>query len=259
MHTCKIAASLISLALGWLGMVDFALAQRITYEADGRARTYEFNQPPNKPQARRAASTSRSVELPRGPKNLPWEEPGKLSGNSGVRESGTTLELRRLRRASGHSRKERIQPEAQRSRSETQKTSTVSPAKDRPLASGAEAEMHNPITTSPQSSRSNERTPEMLEAQAETRAKIISEAMARASAEEQRRSDLEKRRDPRLRRSELLERDDSELKRQSTQVDPATTGAIGSKASSKPVEGTAPGKWKSGACRLLFFGVLPGC
>jgi hypothetical protein len=256
MKTNRIVAALASTTVLWIGTLQAASAQRITYEADGRTRTYDFNQPTTDKKAGRPTARSRSAELPRGPKNLPWEEPGKLTGDSRVQESGTTLQLKRLRRAARQSRKKGRIEEAQRSRSETQKTSTGLPTQDRRGASGPEVEAHTQVPASPQSNRPTERAPEISDAQSEIRARIISEAVARASAEEQRRLDLEKKRDPRLRRSEPQERS-NEMLPATTQADPATTGAIGYKAS-KPLEEPVRGKW-SGACRLLFFGALPGC
>lgn len=71
-------------------MVGNAVAQTITYEKDGRRHAYSFKPAeganglsdalvPN----RRATLTKRLAprELPRGPKNIPWDEPGKFSGN----------------------------------------------------------------------------------------------------------------------------------------------------------------------------------
>lgn len=292
------ASFLLAAALG------HAQAQTIRHEVDGRAHTYEFKQSTSDgrrtPTKAQASGKGRAItaELPRGPKNLPWDEPGKISGLPGVQENErTSLPIRSKRRGHGEPRAasiiERVDVPV-RKRAGTESGSLLSPlegADAPPIRRLPRNVAEDPVQTQGQTLAPRQegalddgRTKARAD-EAEARAKMIAEARDRALAQEQKRLDLERRRD-RARPSEPLSA--SLPSHQSTpqpQQEPASTGsiatgrtghaaaAIGGDQSGAQTQAdrtalnpaatppALPGTptWKDGVCRLLFFGAVKGC
>ena len=98
MRLCKMVAPLGAATLLLSGLLGEALAQTIQHEVNGQPRTFDFKQGAPAPSASGQSIATplprrqrpSAAGLPRGPKNIPWDEPGKISGVPGVQENAAT-------------------------------------------------------------------------------------------------------------------------------------------------------------------------
>jgi hypothetical protein len=265
--------------LTWLALVGAADAQTIRYDDGGRARTYEFNpgqqgvaEGATNPRRRQRASTKRgSVDLPRGPRNIPWDEPGKISGVPGVLEnSATSLPEKRAARPvrpkhNGGSSNKVLMGAAEteskpRARREPPPQLPDASAKAPSYGSGQKdiGSAARPIAPTSNAQADNAKTEDH---HGEPRAQLIEKLRASAWAEEQRRLEAERSRDRRAPSSgprPSIEGNKDTARTIRVQPDPDHTGTV----TAAPQEGTAapeqPG-WMRRMCRMVFFGALPGC
>jgi hypothetical protein len=264
--------------LTWLALVGATAAQTIRYEEGGRARTYEFNpgqQAPAEdaanPRKRQRASTKpASGELPRGPRNIPWDEPGKISGVPGVLEnSATSLPDKRAPR---HARPKHNGSASNKvltsAETEPKPRARREPAPQLPDA-GAQAPARSPGSTDieqgarPPASTSNGHveTAKTEDHSAGARAQLIEKLRASAWAEEQRRLEAERSRDRRAPGSGLRPSTEGNKETARTirvQPDPDHTGTLRAAPEDSAAAPEQPG-WTRRMCRMLFFGALPGC
>jgi len=245
---CAGATLLLAATLG------SAAAQTIRHEVNGRAHTYEFKQPVQDgvpPDRRRSpakgAGKSRALmaELPRGTKNIPWDEPGRGGGLPGVHKNDRTSLPVRPRRAKRPLSAERSRavsgvegaevPVGKRAGTETEiPKSRVEGADDPPLsghqmdATGAAILMRGHTLAPRQEDALDEGRAKARADEAEARAKMIAEARDRALAQEQRRLEIERKRD-RARPQEPLSAPDpsNPALPPLLQQEPASTGSIG--------------------------------
>jgi hypothetical protein len=300
MRLCKMAAPIGAATLFiFNGLLAEALAQTIRHEVNGQTRTFDFKQGGSAgeqsiatplPRRQRPAGT----ELPRGPRNIPWDEPGKISGVPGVQEN-TATSLPGTRATA--SRPRRVRTEAKVA--PVEEGAGGAPQRVEPLRpdGGADARIRygqpdalkapdalptaeafkpapaprrdgiDSAAASAEAARQRE--------EAEAKARIIADATARALAEEQRRLDLERSRDRHARRLESQSAGEATARPAApAQPDPPATGTIaGSRSAGRaePALGARPeepaladtpaatSSWKDRLCRKLFFGVMPGC
>ena len=220
-------------------------------------------------------SKAARTELPRGPKNIPWDEPGKRSGVPGVMEnSATDLPATRAAHAPGKTEKRPVRavavpvPKAEeaapaRARAERSGQKHDIPAKA--LGYAATEQQEEPrkvpvevirVAPQPPSQSARTETPQSTSdpVAAETRAKLIEQFRAKALAEEQRRMQAEQSRDRHARRADQTAQPRSK-------GDPEITGAV-TAAPDADAELAAQPKTsglKQGVCRLLLFNLVPGC
>lgn len=251
MRFCKMVVPLGAGAL-LFAMICDAAAQTIRHDVNGQTQTYDFKQQGSaKAPKGQATSSPRqqrplAAELPRGPKNIPWDEPGKISGVPGVLENSSTDLPNRRAAAKNPSPSRRARAETHIAPAEAeppkQGPARIESSPRRRSEDGGEAQVRNspPGVAKPAPSPAPRRetpdegtsTPEMAKARsddAEARAKIIAEATARARAEEQRRLELERSKDRHARRVEPQATGEATVRPGETpsQPDPASTGAIG--------------------------------
>jgi hypothetical protein len=265
--------------VGTAALTLFALAggtsaQTIRYEEGGRQQTYDFTsgQQASTREGANARKRERSTrptrgDLPRGPKNIPWDEPGKISGVPGVLENSATSlpEKSSLRRAR---RKENRGPKVLTGSETEHKLQARQEPPPQPPDASAKAPSHGPGQKDfgepggrPTALTSNAQTDTARaeDHNAETRAKLIEKPRASAWAEEQRRLEAEKSRDRHAPSS--VPRPTNESTKEAgratrIQPDPDHTGAVTAAQDTARPERSG---WMRGACRMLFFGALPGC
>ncbi len=262
--------------LTWLALVGAAAAQTIRYEEGGRARTYEFKpgqqgaaQEAANPRKRQRASTKpASGDLPRGPRNIPWDEPGTISGVPGVLEnSATSLPEKRAPRVArpkhnGGSSSKVVTGAAEM---EPKPRGRREPPPQLPDAS-AKALVHSPgqkdIEQGAAPTRNGQaETARTEDHNAEARAQLIEKLRASAWAEEQRRLEAERSRDRRALSSgprPSVEANTETARPIGVQPDPDHTGTLTALSQGGAVAAEQPG-WMRRMCRMVFFGALPGC
>jgi hypothetical protein len=251
-----------------------AAAQTIHYEQDGQHRTFQFKQ-------NSAPETTRQGELPRGPKNIPWDEPGKMSGIQGLPENPamSVSEKVSTRRVNLKKKRAALEAAARPVKSGKNTAARATPARER---SGSEKAI--PAETKQQPKRRAQRlepTEKPLQLrhsdpaaslrtqpttqfqptgaldEPQNRAKIIEQWRASSAAEEQRRLENETRRGHLAQSSGLpSSRDVQEEQVRTTQIgpEPASSGPDGGRAAQ-----TKKPEWRRSICRILFFGALRGC
>jgi hypothetical protein len=261
--------------MGFAG-TDIAAAQSISYEQNGRLQTYEF-----KPQQGEATTggrltaakpnvrSNRPAALSRGSKNIPWDEPGKISGVPGVLEnSATNLPARPARTSSRYTHKGTARAAQQTGsigsgepdKSARHESDTGPETSNWPHASQAAVEPHEGHVRAHGSAAESlqAESTKAPDAAAEARAEIIARFRAKALAEEQRRLDVEKNRDRHARPGEPSPAALGNAEQRHAQADPDYTGAITSAPRSSAARSGKSGL-KDGVCRMFFFGLLPGC
>jgi hypothetical protein len=255
LRSLKVVLGALAMLLG--PMLGNAAAQTITHDVNGRPYTYDFKRQGQGQSALAQRSSS---------KNIPWDEPGKISGVPGVddrrgtnlppalttaaRKPAATDQLRtptatrerQDRHSGGAAQSEKVEVRAKTSDDAFwPKHLETNPAVQR--AQG----FHQPVVRSPAAK-------DTLSTQndgADIRAKVIAESAAKALAEEQRRLALEKSRD---RQTPYLEARSSPVLSEAEQG-PATTGTIAAGVPGPAEPALAPASRAStGICRLLFFG-----
>jgi hypothetical protein len=276
------AAELATATLMGFAAIGGAAAQSIRYEKDGRPQTYEFKpQPGEATPGDRTAATRQNARsnrptpggLPGGRKNIPWDEPGKFSGVPGVFEnSATSLPARHGTKPARHTQKGAAQTrsagagEQEQTRSRLGQADKEPDGNSRTHASPPDAEPNGIPAAGVRShghpgDGQQAETAKAADIAAETRAKVIEQFRARALAEEQRRLDIEKNRNRRARPGEAsaaeLGNGNPEQQRQ-VQADPDYTGTVTTAPSNAAARSEKSGL-KGGVCRMLFFGLLPGC
>lgn len=272
MRLCGPGAALAAPAMLFLAALGDAAAQTVGYDIMRQGHA-SVSSEGRRPQARTEGSsrhrTSRA-ELPRGSKNIFRDEPGKIIGVPGVDDNpATDLPATRFTHTKKHSNRRARAHSTRLPVAENREL--TSPQRGAPLTGEDASETVGQRSTGPETTRTPdpsvgsqksprgiERYPSAQADDAEVRAKIIADLAAKALAEEQQRLALERSRDRR-----------SQLKRSSPSAppfpehDPATTAAsiAGENAREAPLN--SPPRSRSdgvaGVCRLLFFGVLPGC
>jgi hypothetical protein len=272
------AAELATATLMGFGAIGDAAAQSIRYEKDGRPQTYEFKpQPGEATPGDRTAATRQNARsnrptpggLPGGRKNIPWDEPGKFSGVPGVFEnSATSLPARHGTKPARHTQKGAAQTrsagagEQEPTRSRLGQADKEPDSNSRTHAGQLDADASGVPAAGIRSPGEGQQaeTPK-ADVAAETRAKVIEQFRARALAEEQRRLDIEKNRDRRARAGESSpagpENGNAEQQQQ-VQADPDYTGTVTAAPSNAAARSEKSGL-KGGVCRMVFFGLLPGC
>lgn len=225
------------------------------------------------PRSRRART-----ELSRGAKNIPWDEPGKLSGVPGVMENSATdlpsahsdrparkAEKRRVRTAAEppprveHPAPARARPERSAQRPDLPADAlgyTATRQEDSSEPRKVPVEVIRVPAQPPQAAGARAETPQPASdaAAAEARARLIEQFRAKALAEEQHRLQAEQSRDRHARRADPVQTAQPRAK-----GDPEVTGAVttASETSSVPEQKTSG--LKQGVCRMLLFNLVPGC
>ena len=304
MRLCKMVAPFGAATLLLSGLLGEASAQTIQHEVNGQPRTFDFRQGAPATSAARqpiAAPLPRRQQpagagLPRGPKNIPWDEPGKISGVPGVQENAAT-NLPAVRGTAARARRARTEArveEAAGSMPQPVESHRPDGAAEARIRQGQPAALTTPeaaetlkATAAPvprRDSPDNAPTPAeaaRLREEAEAKARIIADARARALAEEQRRLDLERSKDRHARRLDQPPAGEATGRPAAPpQPDPAATGTIaasrpsgraeplGARPDEAPSSATAlmstetppaTSSWKDGLCRKVFFGIMPGC
>ena len=265
-HRGLTAARTASAALLLVGLATGAAAQTIQSDGAGQPRTFEFtsagkiveagDKSARRSGGRRAARSG--PELPRGPKNIPWDEPGKVSGVPGVLDNpATDLPQRSARPRRQH---------AVRSPAAEPHEAPASPAQAAVPHSAAQkdAGTATPVVTQSLPRRdpdgpavSSSATEESVKAaaeEAEARARVIERLKAAALAEEQRRLEAEKSRDRFRRGSGPRPSDLSQASAPQRAPEPDHTGTVAAAPEIAPAAKT--GGWVDRVCRLILFG---GC
>jgi hypothetical protein len=231
------------------------------------ASSVEQNAATEQPAARRRPART---ELPRGLRNIPWDEPGKVSGVPGVMENSATdlpttggartvrkTESRRPRAAERTAPKVE-EPAAARVRPERVVRRPDIGTKALSYTATGDEETSVPrkvpvqvIRVSPEPPAHSARAEAAVAApDAEARAKLIEQFRAKALAEERRRLEAEQSRDRHARAQAAQPRSKS---------DPEVTGAVTAAPETAASEQQKTSGLKQGVCRMLFFGILPGC
>jgi hypothetical protein len=283
----KSEAVLVAPAMLLVAMVGEAAAQTISHDVNGRAYTYDFKRQaqaslPSEGQARPTPTKGSpkprpsGTELPRGPRNIPWDEPGKILGVPGVDDNpATNLSIARSNAAKKPASARQVRVQAPSGRDHVSERREAAPEGGALLNAKApdDALSRNPRGVTPKTNQTQgpsevipdsppaiERSPAPQLDEAEVRAKIIAEAAAKALSEEQRRLALERSRDRRSRHLEPASSSAPSL----TEQHPASTGSTGAakatdtELSLDPSPQSNPNR-EGGVCRTLFFGLLPGC
>jgi hypothetical protein len=181
----KVAAVVLTL----FAFVSGSAAQTIRYEQGGRLETYDFK-------------SGQRRDLPRGPTNIPWDEPGKITGVPGVLEKPSTSlqEKRNVQRVRPRKRDDasdrrlgadaKHQSRVRAGRAEVRHRTLKARSKGQDHVGGRDmGSPHQPAGKQHTASAANE---------AEARAKIIAHFRANALAQEQRRLEAERSRDRHL-------------------------------------------------------------
>jgi hypothetical protein len=220
-----------------------------------------------------SAARSRPVrtELPRGAKNIPWDEPGKLSGVPGVLENSETdlpatharaarkAERRRARAAETAATVEDVAaPRAQPERSVRRHDPPAHALSYAPTQQDDNEPRKVPVQiirvspeAHPQAARADAQDATDAAA-AQARAKLIEQFRAKALAEEKRRLEAEQSRDRFARRADAAAPPRSKS-------DPDITGAVTTAPEAEPAPQQKTSGLMQGMCRMLFFNILPGC
>ena len=305
MRLCKMVAPVSAATLLLSGLLGEALAQTIQHEVNGQPRTFDFKQGAPAPSASGQSIATplprrqrpSAAGLPRGPKNIPWDEPGKISGVPGVQENAATNlpgvrgKASRAQRARTEARVEEGAGSASQAvesrRPDGGVDARIRQGQSDPLTPPEAAETFKPAAAPIPRRDSPDNAPTPAEAarlreEAEAKARIIADARARALAEEQRRLDLERSKDRHARRPDQQSAGEATARPAApAQPDPPSTGTIPASrpsARGEPPLGTRPDEapssttalmstetppatssWKDGLCRKVFFGIMPGC
>jgi hypothetical protein len=233
----------------------------------------EGSAPAEQPIPRRKAART---ELPRGPKNIPWDEPGKRSGVPGVNEnSATDLPADRTARAPRKAEKRPVRA-AVVSVPKADEPAPARPHAEMPARkpdipgtalgyAASETQHDDPrkvpvqvIRVAPQpqpasqSARAETAQPAPDPLATEARAKLIEQFRAKALADEQRRLQAEQSKDRHARRTDQAAQPRSK-------GDPEVTGAVTAAPDASPAAEQTTSGLKQGVCRLLLFNLVPGC
>ena len=277
-----LSAAVASAGLTLIFSAKDAAAQRITHEVGGKQHTYEFNQrndqgarserQPGRKKSQAPWKPQYAPPLARGPKNIPWDEPGRNAGVPGLDKNPRSLSASRAASREHPSGRGPVQADG---RPESRDDSGIQASVERPprgefvtgdaptatAPRGGALERDHIGATAPNSHeagriREQAGVAKPQDANAEKHAEIIAEARSRASAEEQRRLERERSRDRHERPAEPRPRVDGTGPVALDPADPATTGAIAPRAAQP-----APARpaWRSGICRAILFGMLPDC
>ena len=294
-----IAAAVLGAVLPFIAVVEDAAAQRITHERDGRNYTYDFSQQSQSTASLEGQHGRRKTRVPwkppqyarplaRGPKNIPWDEPGRNEGVPGLGGSSRSLSLSSAAPQRHPSGRGSVRADGAPVRSEEPGDRDVKPSAEsgpRSQEPAGEARSYRGMetvgrdhidgsaTSGVRASRADE-LPDASKAQGaapEERAKTIAEAKLRALAEEQRRLEREKSRDRHARQSGPRSSSHNAKASSRDLTDPDTTGAIAGSPMSADTDGSktatttlaqpvpAGRVWKHGVCRAILFGMMPGC
>jgi hypothetical protein len=242
----KVAAVVLTL----FAFVSGSAAQTIRYEQGGRLETYDFK------------SGQRS-DLPRGPTNIPWDEPGKVTGVPGVLEKPATS-LRGKRNVQRVRPRKKDDASDRRSGDEAKHQSRVragrAEVRDRTLKARSNGQGHvgGRDMGSPHQPPSKQQTASAAN-EAEARAKIIEQFRANALAQEQRRLEAERSGDRHLGgMPPIIEVQSEQAGAIEIRPDPGQTSGVFTGQSDSTPRSNRP-SWKRSVCRMLLFGVLPGC
>jgi hypothetical protein len=231
--------TVIFIVFAW---ITGSAAQTIRYEEDGRQHIFDF-------------------------KKSRQDKPGTISGVPGVLENAaTSLPENRSRPARQNEGSERRARSQKPAGSETVQRTPKAPARQRqieeePSHSGRgnpEAKVTGSIAPTNATSKKQDQTPHGSDDDAQARARLIEQFKASALAEEQRRLQAERNRDRHIRTSgtPLTHSEPTRAAQAEAEADP--TGTVSAFAENGSSTSETPA-WKRSVCRLLFFGVLPGC